>query len=75
MGVWNIPPSEFWQMTPAEWWWLYEVKQELQGKPASAQSIKDELRELEEFAAEHGEKYRTLKDGRQPRSNTPPPRA
>lgn len=74
VGVWNIAPSEFWQMTPTEWWWIYEMKMELADRPISAQSIKDELADNEAFALEHGETYRTLKDGRQPRSNTPPPR-
>lgn len=22
---WEIAPSEFWRMTPQEWWWLYEI--------------------------------------------------
>lgn len=27
VGAWGIAPSEFWQMTVTEWWWLYDVKQ------------------------------------------------
>ena len=23
---WGIQPSEFWQMSPAEWWLIYESK-------------------------------------------------
>ena len=26
VGHWGIQPSEFWRMTPAEWWWLHELK-------------------------------------------------
>lgn len=63
VGCWGISPSEFWDLTPLEWWWLHEAKMDVQGKPATAQSIRDELQELEDFAAEHGETYRYLKHG------------
>jgi len=26
VGVWGLPPSEFWRMHPQEFWWLYEAK-------------------------------------------------
>jgi len=75
VGVWKIAPSEFWAMTPDEWWWLWEVDRETKGHPLTAKDIKDELRELDEFALLHGEKYRTLPNGRTVRSNPPPPGA
>lgn len=26
MGAWNIAPADFWRMSLAEWWWLYDAK-------------------------------------------------
>lgn len=26
VAAWGIQPSEFWAMSPVEWWWLYDVK-------------------------------------------------
>jgi hypothetical protein len=26
VGIWGIAPSEFWQMTLAEWWLVYDAK-------------------------------------------------
>lgn len=59
VGVWGVAPSEFWQMTPQEWWWLHAVKM------ANAQAFTHkDLQDLDDFAAEHGEKYRGKLNGK-----------
>lgn len=54
VGVWRIPPSEFWNMTPMEWWWLHDLQQERMGpRPRTKQEIERELQELEDFARQN----------------------
>lgn len=26
VGLWGIQPGHFWDMSPEEWWWLYEAR-------------------------------------------------
>ena len=48
MGSWGIQPSEFWQMGPEEWWWVYDTKRT--DKPVPGSNLdEDELAELYEL--------------------------
>jgi len=46
VGLWGIPPSEFWRMTPQEWWWVYDAKV---GEPRYGQMPESLVEELYEM--------------------------
>lgn len=41
--MWGIQPSEFWTMTKAEWWWVYDAKV---GEPMYGTLRESEVEEL-----------------------------
>lgn len=45
VGLWGIQPSEFWKMTMAEWWWVYDSKV---GEPKYGSLTQSEVEELYE---------------------------
>jgi len=45
VGVWGYQPKDFWKLTPAELWWLVEIKMPEQA-PQLSESDWDELYEL-----------------------------
>ncbi len=54
VGLWGIQPSEFWAMTPQEWWWINDVKVAVNRPPGAVRRLSD----LEAWAKAEGEKYR-----------------
>jgi hypothetical protein len=56
VGCCGVSPSDFWQMTFQEWWWIQDVKAAQAHNPAAF--THEDLRELDEWAAREGEKYR-----------------
>ncbi len=59
VGLWGIQPSEFWDMTPCEWWWLHSLK----SKQAAGADIlgREEVDDLQAFAAETHAKDKAIR--------------
>lgn len=48
VGQWGIQPSEFWDMSPQEWWWIFDARRT--DKPVAGCNLtEDELAELYEL--------------------------
>lgn len=49
--MWGIQPSEFWRMTPDEWWLVYDAKI---GEPKYGSMTESEVEELYEIVSKGG---------------------
>jgi hypothetical protein len=58
VGLWSIQPSEFWDMSPQEWWWVYDARV---GEPKYGKMTLTEVEELYHMLEDYedGRNWRT----------------
>ena len=65
VGHWNIAPSEFWQMSVIEWWWVKQAKEPEKMYGSLPESKVDQLikRQRERKQKERREAKEALNNG------------
>lgn len=58
VGAWGIPPSDYWCMTPREFWWMFDVRKPPPKKVGSSSFTEAEVKKLAKMQRELKERKR-----------------